>query len=112
VASEIDKAWGSKTFLVTTMRLVRPGTPGGISLEGTLAGLAAASLIAMLAAALGLIAWAAIFAVVFGAWIGSLVESALGATLEAPGVLNNDTLNFLNTAIAAAAAIAIASAWT
>ena len=112
VASEIGKAWGTKTLLVTTMRSVRPGTPGGISLEGTLAGLVAASLIALLAATLGLIAWAAIVAVVLGAWIGSLIEGALGATLEAPGVLNNDTLNFLNTAIAAAAAIAIASAWT
>jgi uncharacterized membrane protein len=49
----------------------------------------------------------AFFAVVAGATIGSLVESLLGATLEAPGILNNDMLNFLNTAIAAGAAIAV-----
>ena len=32
----------------------------------------------------------------------------MGATLEERGVLNNDLLNFLNTAIAAATAILIA----
>jgi uncharacterized membrane protein len=32
----------------------------------------------------------------------------LAATLEAPGILNNDVLNFINTAVAAAVAIAIA----
>ena len=39
------------------------------------------------------------------ATIGSFVESAMGATLEDPGIVNNDVLNFLNSAIAAAAAI-------
>jgi uncharacterized membrane protein len=41
------------------------------------------------------------------ATIGALVESSLGATLEGPGILNNDMLNFLNTAVAAAAVLAI-----
>jgi uncharacterized membrane protein len=41
------------------------------------------------------------------ATIGSLVESWLGATLEEPGILNNDLLNFINTAVAAAAAVII-----
>jgi hypothetical protein len=35
---------------------------------------------------------------------GALVESALAATLEGPGILNNDMLNFINTAVAAAVA--------
>ena len=43
-----------------------------------------------------------------GATAGALVESALGATLEGPGILNNDMLNFINTAVAAAVALAIA----
>ena len=38
VASEIGKAWGRRTFLVTTLRPVPPGTSGAMSLEGTLAG--------------------------------------------------------------------------
>jgi DNA helicase-2/ATP-dependent DNA helicase PcrA len=39
---------------------------------------------------------------------GALIESLLAATLEASGVLDNDLLNFLNTAAAAAAAVLIA----
>ena len=45
--------------------------------------------------------------VVVAATVGSLIESWLGATLEAPGILNNDMLNFINTAAAALAALAI-----
>jgi uncharacterized membrane protein len=35
----------------------------------------------------------------------------MGATLEAPGIVNNDVLNFLNTAISAAAAIFLSGAF-
>jgi uncharacterized membrane protein len=45
--------------------------------------------------------------VVDAATAGALVESALGATLEEPGILNNDMLNFVNTAVAAAVALAL-----
>jgi uncharacterized membrane protein len=40
-----------------------------------------------------------------GATIGPLAESALAATFESHGILNNDLLNFLNTAIAAWTAV-------
>jgi uncharacterized membrane protein len=46
--------------------------------------------------------------VVVGATAGALVESAFAATLEGPGILNNDMLNFINTAVAAAVALALA----
>jgi uncharacterized protein (TIGR00297 family) len=108
VASEIGKAWGTATFLVTSLGRVKPGTPGAMSAQGTAAGIVAAFALAAAAAALGLIAPAAIGAVVVGATAGALVESALGATLEAPGILNNDMLNFINTAVGAAVALALA----
>jgi uncharacterized protein (TIGR00297 family) len=107
VASEIGKAWGRATFLVTTIGRVKPGTPGAMSLEGTAAGLVAAFALATVAVASGLIAASAMLAVVVGATAGALAESVLAATLEAPGILNNDMLNFVNTAVAAAVAIAI-----
>jgi uncharacterized protein (TIGR00297 family) len=109
VASEIGKAWGRATFLVTTIGRVKPGTPGAMSLEGTAAGLVAAFALATVAVAFGLITAGAMLAVVIGATAGALAESVLAATLEAPGILNNDVLNFINTAVAAAVAIAIAS---
>lgn len=108
VASEIGKAWGRRTWLVAPVRRVKPGTPGAISLEGTLAGLAAAVVLAGLAVALDIAPRKALLAIVAGATIGSFVESALGATLEKSGVLNNDALNFLNTGVAAFAALTIA----
>src|SRR5207247_10717849 len=42
VASEIGKAWGRATFLVTTIGRVKPGTPAAMSLERTAAGLVSA----------------------------------------------------------------------
>ena len=107
VASEIGKAFGKATFLVTTLRRAPAGTPGAMSLEGTAAGLLSAVALAALAVVLQLIPSPAVVAVSVAATIGALVESALGATLEGPGILNNDMLNFLNTAVAAAAVLAI-----
>ena len=108
VASEIGKAWGRSPFLVTTFSRVKPGTPGAMSLEGTAAGLAAAFALATAGVAMGLIPAAVTLAVVAGATAGALVESALSATLEGPGILNNDVLNFINTATAAVVTLAIA----
>jgi uncharacterized membrane protein len=71
------------------------------------AALAAAVALAATGAALGLIPASAILLVVAAATAGALVESALGATLEGPGILNNDMLNFINTAVAAAVALAL-----
>ncbi len=107
VASEIGKAWGRRTLLVPSFRPVRPGTSGAISLEGTCAGIVAAFGLAALGAQAGLIHLGAVWCVVVGATVGSLVESALGASLEAPGVLNNDLLNFVNTTVASIVAIAL-----
>ena len=93
---------------MTTLGRVPPGTPGAMSLEGTAAGLAAAFALAAAGLALGLIPAAALLAVVVGATCGALVESALGATLEGPGILNNDMLNAVNTAVAAGVALVLA----
>jgi uncharacterized protein (TIGR00297 family) len=108
VASEIGKAWGRSTFLVTTLGRVPPGTAGAMSIEGTIAGLIGGFALAGTGAALGLIPMSAILLVVAAAMAGALLESALGATLEGPGILNNDMLNFINTAAAAAVVIALA----
>ena len=108
VASEIGKAWGRSTFLVTTFGRVKPGTPGAMSIEGTAAGLIAAFALAAIGSALGLMPATTIPLVVASATAGALLESALGATLEGPGILNNDMLNFINTAASATMALAFA----
>ncbi len=109
VASEIGKAWGRRTFLVTSFRRVRPGTSGAISLEGTAAGVLSAFALAALAVAMGLLPHHFIWFAVVGATAGAFVESYLGATLEPTGVLDNDLLNFLNTGFAAVVAVILAA---
>ncbi len=108
VASEIGKAWGRRTFLITTLRAVTPGTPGAVSLEGTAAGFVAAVGLAAAGAAFGLVSPMRIPVLVVAATCGAIVESLLGATLERPGILNNDMLNFINTAVAAGVALVLA----
>jgi uncharacterized protein (TIGR00297 family) len=109
VASEIGKAFGRRTFLVIGFRPVPPGTSGALSLEGTTAGVAAAALLGLVAVWAGLFPRSLLLIVVIAVTAASLVESALGATLEGPRVLNNDLLNFVNTAAAAAIALLLAS---
>jgi len=109
IASEIGKAFGRHTVSITSLRRVAPGTSGAMSLEGTAAGIAGALALGAVAVALRLIPRDALGILVVAATIGALVESWLGATLEGPGVLNNDMLNFINTATAAIAVLWLAS---
>jgi uncharacterized membrane protein len=78
-----------------------------VSLEGSAAGILGALALAACGALLGLIPGWMVWAAVAGAIAGSAVESLLAATLEASGLVNNDVLNFLNTATGAIVAIAI-----
>jgi uncharacterized protein (TIGR00297 family) len=50
-SSEVGKAYGRTTYLVTTLQRVPRGTEGAISAEGTLAGIAAAAAMASVALA-------------------------------------------------------------
>ena len=105
VASEIGKAFGRRTFLVVGFKPVPPGTSGALSLEGTAAGIVAAAVLALLAVYAGVVPRAFLLVVVLAATAASLIESALGATLEGPRIVNNDVLNFITTASAAAIAL-------
>ena len=109
LASEIGKAFGRRTFSITTLARVPPGTSGAMSLEGTTAGVVGAIALGLVATTLGVVPSTALLPIVIGATVGSLLESWLGATLEGPGILNNDVLNFINTAAGAFVAIGI---WT
>jgi uncharacterized protein (TIGR00297 family) len=95
---------------VLTLSTVRPGTSGGMSMEGTAAGIAASFILALVGVAVGLITAPFVWCVVAGAFVGSLVESVLSSKLEAAGILNNDALNFINTLVGAAFAVLIGQA--
>lgn len=106
VSSEVGKAYGRRTWLVTTLRRVPAGTSGAVSSEGTLAGAASALLLAGAAAALSLTPATLIVAIAAAAVVAAMVESVLGSTLEPRGLLNNDLLNFITTSVAAVLGIA------
>jgi uncharacterized protein (TIGR00297 family) len=53
-SSEVGKAFGRGTVLITSFRPVPPGTEGGVSLEGTLGGLAGGVAVASVGALAGL----------------------------------------------------------
>ena len=106
VSSELGKAYGRRTWLVTTMRPVAAGTSGAVSSEGTAAGAIAAVLLAALASALGLVPASLILPIGVAAVVAAMVESVLGSTLEPRGLLNNDLLNFITTSVAAVLGVA------
>ncbi len=100
-SSEIGQLLGRRTFLITTLRPVPRGTEGAVSLEGTLAGVAASLAVAALGALLGLYPWTGTLAITVAAFVGTTFESLVGAALEKRQLLDNEALNFLNTLVGA-----------
>jgi len=84
---------------------VAPGTTGAVSLEGTVAGILSSALLAGIGAWAGLVSPSAVPLVVVVASAASLVEGVIGATLEARGMLTNDAVNFVNSAMGAGLAM-------
>jgi uncharacterized protein (TIGR00297 family) len=107
VASEIGQAYGRHAYLVTTFKRVAAGTEGAVSIEGTLAGLAGATLVASLAAQTALITWPESAVAVAAAFLGSTLESYLGATLERGAAVDNEVMNLANTLAGGLAAIGL-----
>lgn len=110
VSSEVGQVMGGRPRMITTLRAVEPGIDGGISLVGTLAGVAAAAIVS-LAGTLALRGDLRMFWISgAGGLFGLLFDSFLGATFERRGWINNDVVNFLSTASAAAFALALLAA--
>ncbi len=108
-ASEVGKAYGKTTYLITTLKPVSRGTEGAVSLEGTLAGIAASIVLAIIAWGIGMISGLEIIWCAIAAFIATTIESLIGATLESRFAwLTNDIVNFINTLIGAIAAIFLA----
>ena len=108
VSSEYGQARETSAYLITTWEQVPSGTDGGISLPGTLAGIAASILLALICAAAGLVTRRWVAVVLAAGILGMLADSYLGAWLERRGRLNNDQVNFVSTVIAALLAVVLA----
>lgn len=129
VASEVGQLIGRRTFMPLTFRSVPRGTEGAISLEGTAAGIAAAALVSFIGflaimtpgeeawtlfqvdltdPGLWLAALTPVVVCATCAFIGSYVESLAGTWNRTRNLgIANGALNFFNTAVGAALALAI-----
>jgi uncharacterized protein (TIGR00297 family) len=107
ISSEVGKASGQAPRLITTGRKVTVGTNGGITVQGTLAGIVSACVVSGASVLAGFLNWEGFLLCAGAAAFGMILDSLLGATLEEQGVLNNDAVNFLSTLAAAGVAFSL-----
>jgi uncharacterized protein (TIGR00297 family) len=94
--------------LITSLERVEPGTDGGVTWQGEVAGVVGAGLVAGIAFVLfEQVGAAGAGVVLVGGIVGMTVDSLLGATLEGDRI-GNATVNFLATLAGAVAAIVAA----
>jgi uncharacterized protein (TIGR00297 family) len=100
LSSELGTVYGKRLYNIITLKKDERGLDGVISVEGTLIGIAGSIIIAIIYA-LGF-GWNSsfLFTIIAGT-IGNISDSVLGALLERKRYLTNNTVNFLNTFIAA-----------
>ncbi|MFY9907576.1 MAG: DUF92 domain-containing protein [Terriglobales bacterium] len=107
VASEVGQYRGSRARMITTWKQVPAGTDGGVTMAGSLAGLAAGCVIVTIGSVGGMISPAQIWIPVAAGFAGMLIDSVLGATLQRRGWISNQGVNLVGTLAAAAMAYAI-----
>lgn len=95
LSCEIGELSKKKPVLMTTLKPVKAGTNGAVSLLGEAAALFGGLVIGVSAVLLGLAGPNAIWVSALAAAIGANFDSLLGATLERPGLLNKHKVNLL-----------------
>ena len=103
MSSELGNLYGSKYYDIISFRRGTRGHNGVISIEGTLIGIAGSAIIAVVYALFHGFTYH-VFIIIIAGLIGNLADSIIGATLERRGAIQNNTVNFINTATGALAA--------
>ncbi len=119
LSSEIGVLSRSRPVLITNFKEVLPGTDGGITLTGEIAGILGTLLIAISAWILGISSLGfALSASLIGGFLGFNFDSLMGAIFERHGLMGNASVNLISsiagsiagiTAIIAIAALSITS---
>ena len=108
ISSELGQIYGKRPILITTMRAVPIGTDGAISVEGTILGVLSAFFIGAEAYLLHLINLQSIAIVIIASFVGTTVESVLGATIERRKWVSNEVVNFVNISTGAGMSLFLA----
>ncbi len=97
LASEIGETYKGEPRMITTFKKAMPGTDGAISNLGEAAAFFGASAIAILSFILIRNDFILMVAVIAGGFIGTNIDSVLGATLQQKGYLSNNGVNLFAT---------------
>ncbi|SEP01609.1 TIGR00297 family protein [Mucilaginibacter gossypiicola] len=100
LSSELGMVYGKRFFNIITLKPDTRGLDGVVSAEGTLIGITGSVVIAVVYA-IGMGWTTNLIWIIVAGTLGNLTDSVLGAVLERKGLINNNTVNFLNTLMAA-----------
>lgn len=116
-STELRSIKKDSTYLITTFERVKPGTDGGISLEGTIWALAGSALISGTAIYVFSLQLSVFFYIFIAGFLGSVIDSYFGATFQRnnmsvgssftgrPISIGNNLVNALSTGTGALLAI-------
>ncbi len=110
LGTEIGALARGRPRLLPTLRAVATGTPGAVSIQGTMAGIGGAAAVAAIASAGGLLAWDAAPWAALGGAAGALLESVLAGAVPAFARWPGTWRNVLTTGAGAAIAVGGATA--
>jgi uncharacterized protein (TIGR00297 family) len=101
LASEIGTTARSQPIMITTLKPTCAGVDGAVTVLGEAAAILGSAIIGILAIIFGVLPVESWFMVIFittaGGFLGTNVDSILGATLQHKGMLSNSGVNFVAT---------------
>jgi len=102
-SSEIGKRFGKRTFLITTLKPVSPGTEGAVSIEGSMAGLLGSFIMTVFMLNLSIFSGLSVAFIVFlSGYVATFLESFIGAVVQNKiDWMTNELVNSIQTSIAA-----------
>ena len=99
LSSELGTIYGKRFYNILTFKKDIRGENGVVSLEGTMLGIGGSAVIAISYCLV--YGWKYFLLIVVAGTIGNITDSILGAVLERKGYIKNNTVNLLNTIVAA-----------